>query len=251
MPLRVSTILVYRRFYSGFFQGLTHGRGSQFSSPAISSYMVAPSMLSRMMSAWPAWRASSLITCRITQRTDQASRSLGNHGMSCGTGTAASRSAVSTSRSDVAFCASKASQQPVQRLVGAHHVLVAELLGDLLERAGVLRRCVRRGGDACHPVALHAGGVFDQAADRQRADRRRGPGLLVGEAVGHREEGALVVGEILAQGTAFVGHGWGEGGHASVPSTLVCHTCRADAKYPTRQGLRGLCVCSPEGARRS
>ena len=30
-----------------------------------------------------------------------------------------------------------------------------------------------RRGDALHPAALHSGDVFDQAADRQRADRRR------------------------------------------------------------------------------
>ena len=32
-------------------------------------------------------------------------------------------------------------------------------------------------------------------------------GLLVGQAVRHREERALVIGQVLAQRTAFVGHG--------------------------------------------
>src|SRR5438105_1474822 len=48
---------------------------------------VAPSIASRTMSAWPAWRAVSEIRWRSTQRTDQKSMSCGNQGASRGTGT--------------------------------------------------------------------------------------------------------------------------------------------------------------------
>ena len=86
--------------------------------------------------------------------------------------------------------------------------------GDLLEWAGVFGWLVRRGRDSRHPGALHPGGMLDQAADRQRADRGCGPGLFIGKAVGDGEIRALVVGEKLAEGMAFVGDGRGEGGHS-------------------------------------
>ena len=44
-----------------------------------------------------------------------------------------------------------------------------------------------------------SGGVLDQSADRQRADRRRRSRLLIGQAVGHREERVLVEPQELDQ----------------------------------------------------
>ena len=52
----------------------------------MSGNAVAPSIISRTMSAWPAWRAVSEIRCSNTQRTDHASTSAGNHGTPLGTG---------------------------------------------------------------------------------------------------------------------------------------------------------------------
>ncbi len=166
------------------------------------------------MSACPECRASSLITCRITHRTDQASRSFGNHGMSCGTGTPASRSAVVHQMQRRGVLRPRTSlSSPSSVSSSPHHVLLGEVPGDLVERPGVPRRKVRGGGDPRHPAALHTGDVLDQPADRQCADRRPRAGLLVGQAVGHREERALVVGEVFAQCAAFVGDGRGESGH--------------------------------------
>ena len=77
----------------------------------------------------------------------------------------------------------------------------------LLERPIVARREIGRGGHSLHPHVLHAGDVLDQAADRQRADRGRGPGLLVGQAVGDRKERALIEVEELVKRIPFVGDG--------------------------------------------
>ncbi len=143
------------------------------SRPASSSYMVAPSMLSRMMSAWPACRVSSLITCRITHRTDQASDALREPRDILWDRHFRVQVGGFDQPQRLGVLGLERAQQPVQRLVGPHHVLVGEILGDLVERAGIGRRGVRCGGDPRHPVALQLGGVLDQPADRQRADRRR------------------------------------------------------------------------------
>ncbi len=115
-------------------------------------------------------------------------------------------------------------QQVCELLVVTHHVLVLVFGGPLLERPLVGCGHVGRGRHPLHPATLHSGRVLDQAADRQRAHRRGGARLIVGQAVGDREE--RVSGE--APGTraarlAFVTDGWGSAGMLNSPSRwLLC-----------------------------
>ena len=55
-------------------------------------------------------------------------------------------------------------------------------------------------------------------------------GLFVGQAVGHRDERALVVGEVLAQRAAFVGDGRGESRHQPVIPSRSTSSKKAAAK---------------------
>ena len=201
-----------RVVYAGL-QGLIQSVSGQPSTPAISSYIVAPSMDSRMMSACPAWRDSSSMRCRATQRTDQSLHVLGeprhvvrdrNRCVQIGLGEDPQRLGV---------LRLQRLQQLVEGFVVTHHVLVLVGGHRALDRPGIRRREFRRRRGPLRPAALHSGGVLDQTADRQRAHRRLGPRLLVGQPVGHREERVLLEGEELEQGLAFVGGGRGHSGH--------------------------------------
>ena len=104
-------------------------------------------------------------------------------------------------------------EQPGQRLVLAHHVLVLVFGHQFRHRPGIRRGAGRRVLGAFGPSLLAEGDVLDQPADGQRADRRRGARLLVGEAVGHAEEGVLLEGQEVDQGLALAGGGIGHSGH--------------------------------------
>ena len=91
---------------------------------AISSYIVAPSMDSRMMSAWPACRVNSSMRCSATQRTVQWSMSCGNHGTSWGTGTACIQVDLGEDPQRLVVLLAQLVEQLLEGLVVAHHVLI-------------------------------------------------------------------------------------------------------------------------------
>ena len=62
-------------------------------------------------------------------------------------------------------------------------------------------------------MLLGGGHVLDQAADAQRAGRRREPGLLVGQAVGRVAEAVALLGDVGEEEVALVGEGRRLSGH--------------------------------------
>ena len=188
---------------------------------AISSYIVALSMVSRMMSAVPG------VACQLLDemhghpahrpvvdvlRKPRHVVRYGNRCVEVGFGEDAQR---------LGILLGQLVEQVGKSFVFAHHVLVGILRHDLFHRALVARRHIGRRGRPVYPALLDIGGVLDQSADRQRADRRRRSRLLIGQAVGHREERVLVEPQELDQCLSLVGCGWGHSWHRYFPFVAV------------------------------
>ena len=155
------------------FQGLIQSVSGQSSlKPAISSYIVAPSMDSRMMSAWPACRVSSSIS---------AARPSAPSSGRCPAGTTAHRAApepgcpdrlprrpATSRRSACAACRAARSR------VSSSRITYSSAYSAMISSIGRSSRGGKSGAaaDPFHPAPLHAWRMLDQTADRQRADRR-------------------------------------------------------------------------------
>lgn len=159
----------------GACHGWNHGSG-HCSAAASRGNRVAPSMVSRMNSAWPPCRAVSSIRCSSTQRTDHSLTSAGNHGAP------AERPRPGRDR--------RLRRSP-RLCPGCGLVLVQRIRQRFLrgepELGGVTR--VRRPPraalplqDQIGPASLTPGGVLDQTTDAQLAGGGRLPGLIVRQA---------------------------------------------------------------------
>ena len=97
------------------------------------------------------------------------------------------------------------------------------------QRPGIVDEQLGFDRDLLRPRLFDDRHVFDQSTNAERADGRRAAGLLIGQAVGHRDEYSLVIPHILEQALPLTGNGHGYDGHtAKFPVGLLRNSTFAD-----------------------